>query len=547
MSRTYTTYKAKFEKYGYVLVVLFAVLSWLPVIGVRFINDDYQILGYHAGKSWISLLQPFWSPDISNFYWRPLGNVIHPLIIHLAGFNPVVFRIVSVVIYSACCLVIMKGGEKIGLSRSLAILGAMLFAVLPSHELQVAWIADQGEAIVTIFILLAFFSYSKYSRSNDSGFRQMVTYLIWILAAVLVKESAFTAALIPLCYMVLKGDYSKTALIRYSKDILAGVLIIAIVLIYRWLIIGGTPFSSNHFSHGGPVRWIANFFIYIPLAIVPPETLEFLTVKAHNPLLAVLFFIILSAIIIIIIGVFKKTELSSRRKIAAAGVWFLIFVLPGLPTLMRWYVFTASIGLLWMFFILIDGVQAESYFRKISLWGIIAVILGVSAYDFLLMKRWESAGEKMETALTSLSMKENSIKSDSLYVWAIPDKVRRIPLMKLGIQETIQWGLNNKNITVITPLRAEMNCITSKISLVEKSDTSLIFHLNGGRFLMQGGESKSIIGDERITKTEDGLEYRIRTFIDKNNVPQSIAGIRFLKSMRKDQLFYDGSGFTEVR
>lgn len=144
-------------------------------------------------------------------------------------------------------------------------------------------------------------------------------------------------------------------------------------------------------------------------------------------------------------------------------------------------------------------------------------------------------------------MKENSIKSDSLYVWAIPDKVRRIPLMKLGIQETIQWGLNNKNITVITPLRAEMNCCTSKISLVEKSDTSLIFHLNGGRFLMQGGESKSIIGDERITKTEDGLEYRIRTFIDKNNVPQSIAGIRFLKSMRKDQLFYDGSGFTEVR
>lgn len=545
MKRAFELIKKTLKRHPYVTVFLFAVIAWLPAVFIPFINDDYQILGYHTGKGWISLFRPFWTPDISNFYWRPLGNVLHPLILLTSGFHPVVFRIVSLVLYGLCCVMIARTAEKMGINRTIAALGAVLFAVLPSHEYQAAWIAEQGESLVTIFLLSAFYSYLNYFK--DGRPKYLLIYFLLLLLAALIKESAFAGILIPAVAYFANEDRSRKRILPGLRDIFIGLAVILSILAYRWVFIGGTPFSSNHFAHSGIFRFITNFFIYIPLSFFSPESLE---MAAGAPL----FFILIAALAVIISAYFvliyrKPVSLqkASWQKMLAALSWFIIFILPGLPTLMRWYAFTASIGLIWALSVLAGNIEKGSISRKLALALFLAVVVSASIYDFTLMQRWGRVGKRVDEAVASLNKFRGGLKTDSLYVWATPDKLSRIPMMKLGIQESVQWGLGDKSITVIAPLRAEMDSFSSRIELMERTDTSLVFHMDNGRFLPYGGQSRAIIKDESIETEEEGLRIRIRTFLNENNVPQSIAGIYFPSgSHKKPQLYFNGREFSKV-
>lgn len=538
--------KKLIRKYPYSAVFLIAVIAWLPVVLVPFINDDFQILGYHTGKGWISLLRPFYSPDVSNFYWRPLGNVLHPLILLTAGFHPFAFRIASLILYAVCCILAAKAGEKLGISRTFAVSGAILFAVLPSHEYQAAWIADHGESLVTIVLLTAFFSYLNAFKKDNLKVKSMAPFYFLLLLAALIKESAFAGVLIPVIALTGESNSGKRKVLIALRDSAAGVAVIVGILLFRWYFIGGTPFSSNHFGHSGIFRWILNFFIYIPLSFLSPESLE---IAAGTP--GILRAVLAIALIIIAFAIFilrkhVKFDQPAVRRLAAALLWFIVFILPGLPNLMRWYVFTASVGLIWVVAAAAEMVEKNSFARKALMVIFMILIPAAAVYDFSLMLRWGSVGKRVDLALKSLNNFSGELKADSVYVWATPDKLTRIPMMKLGVQESVQWALKNKNISVLTPLRSEMSSCESRIELVEKTDTSLVFHIAGGRFLPYGGESRAVVKNES-TETSDGtVRLKIKTFLNENNVPQSIAGVYFRKPLAKPQLYFDGKEFRKT-
>ncbi|HEX2867473.1 MAG TPA: hypothetical protein VHO03_10550 [Ignavibacteriales bacterium] len=534
-------------KHPYLTVFMAALISWLPVVFIPFINDDYQILGYHAGKGWISLIRPFYTPDVSNFYWRPLGNVLHPLILLLTGFHPLGFRIVSLMLYGLCCVLIAKTGEKIGLSRSVSALGAVLFAVLPSHEYQVAWIADEGESLVTIMLLGAFYFYiNSFSILRNAG-KNLLAYFLLLFAAALVKESAFAGVLIPFSALLAYGDFSRKRIPSVIRDVFVSFALIVLILLYRWYFIGGTPFSSNHFAHSGLLRWLLNFFIYIPLGFFSPESLEI--AAKGTPLMLLSAAALAAALALYFLFIHRrpvKLEKPEKYKLAAAFSWFVIFIIPGLPTLMRWYVFTASVGLIWSLSVI--GENIRSIFTRKASFSILAVLILVSAvYDISLMTRWGSVGRDLNEALLSLNAEGRELKADSVYVWATPDKSRRIPMMKLGTQESVQRGLRNNKVTVISPLRSEMAGSDSRIDLVEKTDTSFVFHISDGRFLPYGGESRAVVKNESIETEAEGIKIRIKTFLDESLKPQSIAGVYFKKPSAVPQLYFDGREFKKAR
>lgn len=533
-------------KYPYQSVFLSAIIAWLPVVFISFINDDYQILGYHAGKGWISIVRPFYTPDVSNFYWRPLGNVLHPLILLTAGFHPMAFRIASLLLYALCCLFVAKAGEKVGLSRLYSAFGAILFAVLPSHEYQAAWIADQGESLVTIMLLAAFCSYAEAIKKDIISKKNIFLFYFLLLLAALIKESAFAGVLIPVISLSAGRDLKRKKMFAVLRDTLAGFSLIVCILLYRWFFIGGTPFSSNHFSNSGVFRWIQNFFIYIPLSFFSPESLE---VLASSSRIFLALAVLIALLAIYIIFIYRKPVKIGRHLIwtlIASLLWFTVFILPGLPRLMRWYVFTASAGLVWAVAAIGENMRANSFSKKAMLVIFLLITIVFSVCDFSLMLRWGSAGKRMDAALVSLSSVKDGIKTDSVYVWATPDKLTRIPMMKLGIQESVQWALKDKNVAVITPLRCEMSSFDSAIKLAEKTDTSLVFHINNGRFLPYGGESRAVIKNESIEAESEGVKIRIKTFLDENRVPQSIAGVYFRNRHGYSQLYFDGKEFKPV-
>ncbi len=81
--------------------------------------------------------------------------------------------------------------KKIGLSEWYSLYGGLLFALLPSHELQLAWISDQSEPLVTIFLFLTLINYLNiYIKLENKKTSVFLTITFFILA-ILTKESAF--------------------------------------------------------------------------------------------------------------------------------------------------------------------------------------------------------------------------------------------------------------------------------------------------------------------------------------------------------------------
>ncbi len=529
-------------KYVFLAAVIF--FSWLPVLNIPFINDDYQILGYNSSNSFLSIIKPFWSSDISQFYWRPLGNIIHPLILIIAGFNPFAFRIASILLYAFCCLVILYTLRKLNLKTEVAVFFSVLFALLPSHEFQVAWIAEQGESLLAALLVLSFISYYSAIEKDKISGKYLTLSLIFFAASLLVKELAFVGIFIPIIAYIAKKGKTEVGLKTIIKHICIASGILFFVLLYRLIIIGGTPFGSPNFAGSGPIIWAKNFFIYIPLAFLPPEVLEFLFYNLKNLVIIIPLCLTIVIFIYLFFHAFTRLDKEKKNLVYAGFAWYVVFVLPALLILMRWYVFTASIGLIISLACIFEyywqkqkGKIAGSVFLSL----VFAVLM---FFNFSTMQKWVETGNKFESALKSIKSIKNEIKSDSIIVWCVPDKLDRIPMMKLGVDQSVQWVLNDKALNVFAPLRAELTGDTSRIRMDLKSDSVFIFHLYGGRFLAYGGKSKSIIENETITYSDSIVSFRIKTFI-KSGEPQSIAVVKLEdKNKGQGQLYYNGSKFV---
>lgn len=530
----------------YFLLIAVVFISWLPVLFVPFINDDYQILGYNSGKTILSIFKSFWIPDVSYFYWRPLGNIIHPLVLFVGGFNPFPFRLVSVLLYAFCCLVLFYTSTKINMNIKSSLILVIFFIILPSHEFQVAWIADQGESLIAALLLLSFASYCFVLDGKENSRKFLILFLIFFTASLLVKELAFIGILIPAIAYIAKKDKTKIGYKEIIKHIIYAFAILFVVLMYRFIVIGGSPFNSPNFYHSGPVNWIKNFFIYIPLAFSPPEVLEFIYDNLHNWLIVIPLSAVSITSIFLIIHAYKGLD-KGRRKILLTGVaWYVIFIIPALPKLMRWYVFTASIGLIWSLVIVIEFYLQKNNFKKLLTFIIGPIIIALAVYDFLLMDQWVTTGKKFDQSLISINKIKSEIKTDSIFVWCVPDKLNRIPMMKLGVQQSIQWTLNDKNLEVFSPLRAELTSVKSKIDWKKMSDSIFVFHLYGGRFIPLNGKSESIIKKETLHYMDKEISLKINTFI-KNSEPQSIAIVKMKQSkLSLTQIYYNGNKFVKI-
>jgi len=532
------------EHYAITLFVITA-LPWLPVLFVSFIDDDIQILGHFNAGGLTAIFQPFIKPDVTISYWRPLGGVLRILIIMIGGFHPFLFKLVSLLLYGFCIILFYKASEKIGIRKEIAFIFAVIFAVIPSHELQVVWTSDQSEPLFTIFILLSFISYYKFYASVERKKINSILAAICFLCAILVKEAAYTGILIPFIVLVSQNDYKKIRTLKAFRDAGIGLLIVLLTLFYRSIVIGGTPFSSNHFSNFTIIKLIVNFFIYIPLAFLPPEALEWLQSISANPIIMIL--VILIFLIVVTFFFIKAFRLKKENfNILLTGLlWYIVLIAPAVPKVMRWYVFAASIGLFWLLAAYAQN-RKEFFTSKKILLMLFLIIAGTAVYDFNLMTRWIKASDEFNVALNSVGKYKNELSGNSLLVWVTPDKINRIPIMKLGVQQSIQWKINNDSVDVSSPFRVEMVNYQSRINLINHSDSTIVFKITNGRFLPLNGKSHYIIHNEILSGNIYGMNFNINTFI-KNKIPQSVLEVKYnKKQIPKKQLYFDGKEFIKI-
>ncbi len=519
---------------------LITVISWMPILLVPFINDDFQILGFHLNKNFLTAFEPFWQKDISQFYWRPLGNLLHPFMLIIFGFNALPFRILSLFLNILCGITLYKLLSKLEINESVAKFASILFCLLPSHEFQYTWIADQGEILLAILLMFSFYNYAfLYLKNEDKKY--LVLSVILFLAASLVKETAYIGIFIPLLGLLNSDKINKKLLMRTLYNSFSFIFIIVVLMLYRVLVIGSSPLESNHFASLNPVTMALNFVTYFLLVFFPPEALEWVRFNVKNLLVTIPIVTLLLLLLFFFVSVIFNLP-TKKKKVFFIGIaWFIIFILPAVPVLMRWYGFTASIGIIVSISVIAEAIDEKTKLRRFLLILSIAVFVLLCFINFCKMLDYKIAGTKLNTTLNLFG---NEKTKTQIYIWAVPDKYNRVPMMKLGVRETVQWALKKNDLLVFAPLRVELIGNEPSIKLISSSANELQFDAINCRFMKEGGKSKYIFENENEKYTYEGNLYEITTY-RKENVVYSKVKIHLIKLPDSDfdQFYFNGEKF----
>ncbi|HTY44964.1 MAG TPA: tetratricopeptide repeat protein [Patescibacteria group bacterium] len=189
--------------YIFLFFLFLAVVLYCQVLRGDFVADDkFLIVQNELIKDWHKAPLLF-STDLFKFsvfdegykYYRPLMSLSYALEYHIWKLNPAGYHLTNVLIHALVTFLGFALVYRVFSSFSLALLSALLFCVHPLHTETVCYIADRGELLLAVWVLLSLLSYSAYAASSKK------TYYLLSLAsfacALLSREAGFLA-LIPL-------------------------------------------------------------------------------------------------------------------------------------------------------------------------------------------------------------------------------------------------------------------------------------------------------------------------------------------------------------
>ena len=524
------------------ILTVATTISWFPLIFTKFLNDDIQIIGTTVPGSLSMVFGPFFSLNVWGYYFRPVLQSLLLLILYISGLTPLLFHIVTFFLYLLSVILLFEAARRSRIPENAAFITALIFAVLPAHDINAGWLSATSDLLVCNFLLTLYIFLSIYIQKEKLAAAHYVLIAFLSLLALLSKELSYTGFFIPILFLVDKTEtknFSRKRILLFS---LIYFSIIPLIFLYRYFVIGSNLLTSSHIAHVTVKQLIINFFLYIPAAILSPDNLEQLFFIAKNKTVLFPLITLCVLLVIVIIKVYKSFSNEEKRTLLKAALWFCICIAPVLPVFMRWYVFTASVGLS-----IIGGMFLYKFYEISVPWlkktGIIVFTISVLLiiYSNLIISfKWIDAGNKYDQYVSAI--KKADIHDKEIYAWGVPDKYQRIALMKLGVQEVFAYALGEKKIQVESPLRAEISNAHSTMSYIPLTDSSFQMKLNGGRFLFLGGRSRAVIISEQDSLITPDYVIRVNTAVKENNV-ESIAEVTLHnKEILQRSIFFTHDG-----
>jgi hypothetical protein len=519
------------------------VITYLPMLFAGFVNDDFQILLWHNPENILDCFKTFYTLDISQFYFRPLPNFLHSLTIYLLGFNAFWLRLENLLILILSTYYLYKILKELKVDTEASILSALLCFLLPAKQILAGWIAARGDGLVLLFLLLSSLYYLRFLNTAQS--RVIIFAGFFYFLALLSKEHAFAAVFLPFAFILF--DSRKNKLSRAFKSFAVGISLLVLVLIYRFVLVTGTPFSSSHFEGTSYFEYLSNYFIYILLSFFPPEYFQYI----RNIWLIdgmMLFQAIFTGIFLLIAGLYiAKVIFSPKSRFFNNATifgfaWYSIMILPVLPQLMRWYPYVSSIGIGFILAGLISNSQLKNahILRKI----VIGIIILFAFLNFYESTNWKIASDKVTQIGTSLENYSYN-QEESHYFWAIPDKINNTATMKLGVKQAIQHFIGSHIDDIETPLRLETYG-KHHIKYEILDDYTLVFKGENISFIPRNWRSQSVAKTQELTYNYDNYTLTITTLSSKNKLT-STAIIKFNSPMNKhNHYFYDGNIIQKI-
>lgn len=179
---------------GIATLIVLALASSVTNLRNTFVQDDLPIIGtnalVHSLRVWHLFAQAYWPAPYPRELYRPLTSTLLALEWVAGGGRPVLFRIVSILIYVGAMLAVYRLARRL-INPGAAWLAAALFAVHPVHVEAVALAINQAELVVGALLALLMTAYIDRRRSSQPLTpRWIAAMAIGYLAAMLFKEHA---------------------------------------------------------------------------------------------------------------------------------------------------------------------------------------------------------------------------------------------------------------------------------------------------------------------------------------------------------------------
>ena len=192
------------------VVVVITLLVFIPSFSLHFVNwddpnnllENESLKAFATHWSWQSVKQIFTSDIIGNYNPLPIFTFAlekyffanDPLL------NPFVFHFNNVILHLMCTFLVFFIFTKLEMSRTAAIIGALLFGIHPMRVESVAWITERKDVLYGLFFLASTACYILYLQKPTSKTKW---YLLTILLSLFAYFSKVQAVTLPLTMVAL--------------------------------------------------------------------------------------------------------------------------------------------------------------------------------------------------------------------------------------------------------------------------------------------------------------------------------------------------------
>jgi tetratricopeptide (TPR) repeat protein len=222
------------------LVGILALAASIGGLSNQFTQDDIPIIwknpAIHSLGGIAELFtRAYWPPPFLQALYRPLASVSFALEWALGGGSPMMFRVVSYLLYAGVSVGVFYVA-RLRLPTIVAFGAAALFAVHPLHVEAVAVAVNQSELWVGLLFCVAVYRYVRVrDRGEALSGRELLLLAGLYLVACLFKETALVLPGMLVAAEVLLVRNSQPVRVRIAQGRLPLLLLMLVALAFYWV------------------------------------------------------------------------------------------------------------------------------------------------------------------------------------------------------------------------------------------------------------------------------------------------------------------------
>ncbi len=266
-----------------IVVLVLALLSSFTSAANGFAFDDVPIIAlneamHSLANAWHLVTHSYWSGDSGHALYRPLTSLAFAIQWAVGAGSPIPFHLVSIGLYLAVSVYVLKVGRQLMDPRA-ALIGAALFAVHPLHVEAVANVVGQAELWASLLVLISLCTYLGADRTRPLSAKSVAGISALYLAALGFKEHAIVLpGMLVAAELILPPANGVRAGMRRLGPLLLAMLAVAAAFVsVRTMILGEFAGGTTATVFAG-YGYSARFFTMLA---VFPEWLRLFVWPAH--------------------------------------------------------------------------------------------------------------------------------------------------------------------------------------------------------------------------------------------------------------------------